>query len=56
MANKQLNEDNGEDNNIIGFIKNVNEKNYAEANKYLQAALEAKMKNRIRQTAEKLGF
>ena len=33
--------------NIIQYIKNVTEKNYAEANKYLQAALEDKMKQRI---------
>lgn len=46
----------GENTHIVGFIKNVNEKNYAEANKYLQAALEAKMKDRIRKTADKLGF
>ena len=32
---------------ILNFIKCMNEKNYAEANKYLHAALEDKMKIRI---------
>ena len=35
---------------ILSFIKCMNEKNYAEANKYLHAALEAKMKARIAKT------
>tara|TARA_Y100000310_G_C20544664_1_gene745030 strand:+ start:457 stop:1032 length:576 start_codon:yes stop_codon:yes gene_type:complete len=38
------------------FIKNLAEKNYAEANKYLQAAVEHKLKSRIATTAKKLGF
>jgi len=33
--------------NIVKFIKCMNEKNYAKANKYLQAVLENKMKVRI---------
>ena len=33
--------------NIVKFIKCMNEKNYAKANKYLQAVLENKMKARI---------
>ncbi len=39
------------DNNIINFVKEVSEKNYSEANKYLRAALEAKMKERIKTVA-----
>ena len=41
---------------IVNFVKNVNEKNYAEANKYLQVALEEKMKDRISSIAKKIGF
>jgi len=33
--------------NIVKFIKCMNEKNYAKANKYLQAVLENKMKARM---------
>ena len=42
--------------NINRFISQVSQKNYAEANKYLRAALEDKMKSRIAQTQHKLGF
>ena len=38
---------------IVNFIKQVSEKNYAEANKYLRAALESKMKQRIKGAAQK---
>ena len=41
---------------ILNFVKNVNEKNYAEANKYLQVALETKMKDRISAIAKEIGF
>lgn len=41
---------------ITKFISEVSQKNYAEANKYLQAALEDKMKQRIADTKHKLGF
>lgn len=40
-----LNEDSE---NIINFVKCMTEKNYAEANKYLQAALDGKAKGRIK--------
>ena len=33
--------------NITNFIKHLNEKNYSEANKYLQATLHEKIKDRI---------
>ena len=42
--------------NINKFISQVSQKNYAEANKYLQAALEDKFKNRLAETQHKLGF
>lgn len=48
--------DNKDNNNIISFLKSLSEKNYAEANKYLQASLEDKMKHRIKETNNNLGF
>ena len=45
-----------ENTNINKFISQVSQKNYAEANKYLQAALEGKFKSRIAETQHKLGF
>ena len=42
--------------NILGFLKNITEKNYAEANKYLRSAVEDKMKVKISQAAKKTGF
>lgn len=41
---------------INKFIAQICTKNYAEANKYLQAALETKLKSRIAETQHKLGF
>jgi hypothetical protein len=46
----------GEQSNINQFVAKVCTKNYSEANKYLQAALEDKMKSRIAETQHKLGF
>ena len=37
--------------NIQQFIKSIIEKNYAEANKYLQGVLDEKMKSKIRNSA-----
>ena len=51
-----LQQDVQEDVNLSQFIKNVTEKNYSEANKYLHAALEQKMKGRIEVLAKKIGF
>lgn len=34
---------------LVGFIKNTAEKNYANANKYLQSVVNEKLKNKIRQ-------
>ena len=39
---------NKESANIAQFLKSLSEKNYAEANKYLQASMEDKMKARIK--------
>lgn len=36
---------------ISSFIRKITEKNYSEANKYLQAAINEKMKTRIRKAA-----
>lgn len=33
--------------NILQYVKHMTEKNYAEANKYLHAALQDKMKERM---------
>ena len=40
-----------ESTDISNFLKSLTEKNYAEANKYLHAVLDTKMKGRIRDTA-----
>ena len=45
-----------ESNNVQQFIGNVSQKNYAAANKYLRAALEDKLKQRISDTRDNLGF
>ena len=42
--------------NIVNYIKSVSEKNYAKANKYLHAAIEDKMRDKIRGTADKMEF
>ena len=47
---------NNRERDVLGFIKNMTEKNYAQANKYLQASLEDKMKSRIEGAAKKIGF
>ena len=38
--------------NISNFIKHLSEKNYAEANKYLQATLHEKIKDRINKSVK----
>ena len=40
-----------ESTNINKFLRNLNEKNYAQANKYLHAVLSDKIRDRIRNTA-----
>lgn len=45
-----------EDNNILQFVKYLSEKNYAEANKYLQASLEAKMMSRMKEVPKDTRF
>lgn len=42
--------------NILNFLRSLSEKNYAEANKYLQASIEDKMKSRIEDATQKTEF
>ena len=42
--------------NILNFLRSLSEKNYAEANKYLQASMEDKMKSRIEDATQKTEF
>jgi len=39
---------------ISGFLRNLTEKNYAEANKYLQVAIVNKVKHRIKATSDRI--
>lgn len=41
---------------IVKFINEISQKNYAQANKYLRNAIEDKMKDRLKVTARKIGF
>ena len=45
-----------ENTNVLKFIGSISKKNYAQANKYLQLALEDKLKRRIASTANKTEF
>jgi hypothetical protein len=42
--------------NILNFIKNISQKNYAEANKYLQEVIDSKLKGRIQKASEQKLF
>jgi ABC-type uncharacterized transport system ATPase subunit len=42
--------------NVLNFIKNISQKNYAEANKYLQEVIDSKLKARIQKASEKKLF
>ena len=42
--------------NILNFIKNISQKNYAEANKYLQEVIDSKLKAKIQSASEKKLF
>ena len=42
--------------NILNFLRGLSEKNYAEANKYLQASIEDKIKSRIEDATQKTEF
>jgi hypothetical protein len=55
-TNKQSKQVPTEDTNILQFVKHLSEKNYAEANKYLQASLEGKMMNRMREVPKDTRF
>lgn len=39
--------------NILNFIRNISQKNYAEANKYLQEVIDSKLKDRIQKASKK---
>lgn len=39
--------------NILNFIKNISQKNYAEADKYLKEVIDSKLKDRIKKASEK---
>jgi hypothetical protein len=41
---------------LLQFVKSVTEKNYAAANKYLQASIEAKMVDRMKEVPKNTGF
>ena len=41
---------------LLQFVKSLTEKNYAEANKYLQASVEAKMMDRMKEVPKNTGF
>lgn len=41
---------------ILNFIKNISQKNYAEANKYLQEVIDSKLKDKIQKASEKKIF
>jgi len=36
-----------ENNNIVKFLKSISQKNYSEANKYLQSVIDSKIKSKI---------
>jgi len=36
-----------ENKEIIGFLKSISQKNYSEANKYLQSVIDSKIKSKI---------
>ena len=41
---------------LLQFVKSLTEKNYAAANKYLQASVEAKMMNRMKEVPKNTGI
>lgn len=45
-----------ENNNIRLFLSSLAQKNYAEANKYLSNAVQHKMRRRVKDSANKIGF
>ena len=50
LSNKDKTMNEQEKQNIVNFLKSVNEKNYAQAHKYLKDSLDQKMKERIANT------
>lgn len=43
---------NNEKSDILKFIKQISQKNYSEANKYLQEVVNSKLKDRIKTASE----
>lgn len=52
MSNENTTEESTKD-KIVKFIDAISGENYADANKYLQSAVEDKLEAKIRQAAEK---
>ena len=49
----QSNPVSAEKKNLLNFIKTISQKNYAEANKYLQDVINSKLKDRIKKATKK---
>jgi len=45
-----------EQKNILNFIKNISQKNYASANKYLKEVIESKLKAKIQKASNQKLF
>jgi len=50
------NSNSAEKENILNFLKTISQKNYAEANKYLQEVINSKIKDRIEKTSDQKLF
>jgi len=47
MAKAKKNAKINENKDIVGFLKSISQKNYSEANKYLQSVIDTKIKSKI---------
>ena len=47
MANKNVKKTVFESQEIVKFLKSISQKNYSEANKYLQSVIDTKIKSKI---------
>jgi len=52
MNNNNLSNNKDEKSDILKFIKHISQKNYSEANKYLQEVVSSKLKDRIKTASE----
>lgn len=52
MLNTSSDTKNSEKSNILNLVKNISQKKYSEANKYLQEVVNSKLKNRIEAAAK----